>query len=139
MSNKTVDDLSNTLTPIFSILVVDDDPQVVATIRDILVSEGFDVETAENGKEAIDLVMGSHQFDLVITDMKMPDMDGLEVLRQVQQYKKYLPVIVMTGYATVENGMRCVEAGAYNYIVKPFDTKSLIRLVTDSIETSFTN
>ena len=123
----------------FRILVVDDDFQVANVIRQILQHEGYHVETAENGREAMDLLMSDRHFDLVITDMRMPEMDGLELLKKTRQTKKYLPVIALTGYATIEGGMQCVEAGVHDYLVKPFETKNLLRLVKEGLKTSFMN
>ena len=123
----------------FRILVVDDDFQVASVIRKILLHEGYDVETAENGREATDLLMSDRHFDLVITDIRMPEIDGLDLLRQTRQFKTYPPVIALTGYATTEDGMQCVEAGVHDYLVKPFETKSLLRLVKEGLKTSFMN
>jgi len=123
----------------FRILVVDDDFQVANVIRQILQHEGYHVETAENGREAMDRLMTDEHFDLVIIDMRMPEMDGLELLKKTRQTKKYLPVIALTGYTTIEDGMRWVEAGVHNYLVKPFEMKGLLELVRQGLKTSFMN
>ncbi|NIO03263.1 MAG: response regulator [Proteobacteria bacterium] len=125
--------------PKFNILVVDDDYHVANVVRRILVHEGYHVETAKNGRKAMDLLMSTQHFDLVITDLQMPEMDGIELLRQARQCKAYLPVIAMTGYVSTEDGMECVEAGAHNYLVKPFRMQSLLRLVREGLKTSFMN
>jgi len=132
-----MDRRSNAFSSKFRILVVDDDFQIVSVIREILLNEGYDVETAKNGKEAMDLLMSGGHFDLVITDIRMPEMDGLELLRQTRRLKTYLPFITLTGYATTDEGMECVQAGVHNYLVKPFETKSLLRLVKEGLKTSF--
>jgi DNA-binding NtrC family response regulator len=111
------------------ILVVDDEPEIAEAIRDLLVFAGFEVETAENGKQAIDLLTTARQFDLMITDMKMPEMDGLELMRLTHQLKKALPVVILTGYATVDNGIHSIEEGACDYVLKPFNTEKLMRTV----------
>jgi DNA-binding NtrC family response regulator len=116
------------------ILVVDDEPQVAETLRDILVHEGLQVEVAENGRQALDLLMNGHRFDLIITDMKMPEMDGLELLRHVRQLKENLPVIVLTGYATVENGLEAIREGVFNYISKPFSVRLLMNIVHEALK-----
>jgi DNA-binding NtrC family response regulator len=116
------------------ILVVDDEPQVAETLLDILVHEGLQVEVAENGRQALDLLMNGHRFDLIITDMKMPEMDGLELLRHVRQLKENLPVIVLTGYATVENGLEAIREGVFNYISKPFSVRLLMNVVHEALK-----
>ena len=80
-----------------TVLVVDDEPRVAETLRDILTLEGFQVETAENGRQALGHLTSGHHFDLIITDRKMSEMDGLELLREVQKLSKDLPVVVLPG------------------------------------------
>lgn len=116
------------------ILVVDDEPEIAAVLRDLLVFAGFDVETAANGKEAIDLLTTARHFDLMITDMKMPEMDGLELLRLAHQLKKTLPVIILTGCPTVANGIHSLEEGACDYVLKPFNTEKLIRAIRGALK-----
>ena len=116
------------------ILVVDDEPQVADTLRDLLEYEGFKVETAENGRQALDRLTSGHRFDLVITDMKMPEMDGLELLKRVQKLRKNLPVIVLTGYATLKNGLQAIKEGVYDYVSKPFSVDLLISVVHQALK-----
>jgi DNA-binding NtrC family response regulator len=116
------------------ILLVEDEPHVAETLRDILVHEGFQVETAENGKKALGRLTRGHRFDLVITDMKMPEMDGLELLRQTQKLGKNLPVIVLTGYATFKNGLQAIREGVYDYISKPFCIGLLMDVVHEALK-----
>jgi DNA-binding NtrC family response regulator len=119
-----------------TILVVDDEPEVGETLRGILEYEGFKVEMAENGREALDRLMSGHRFDLIITDMKMPEMDGLELLRRVRQLRENLPVIVLTAYATIRNGLQAMKEGVYDYISKPFSVDLLIRVVREALKDS---
>jgi DNA-binding NtrC family response regulator len=116
------------------ILVVDDEPQVADTLRDLLEYEGFKVETAENGRQALDRLTIGHRFDLVITDMKMPEMDGLELLKRVQKLRKNLPVIVLTAYATLKNGLQAIKEGVYDYVSKPFSVDLLISVVHQALK-----
>ena len=111
------------------ILVVDDDSQTAETLKDLLMFAGFEVETAGNGKQAIELLTTARHFDLLITDMQMPQMDGLELVRLSHQVREHLPVIVLTGYGTVDNGIHSLEEGACDYILKPFNTEKLLRVV----------
>jgi DNA-binding NtrC family response regulator len=115
------------------ILVVDDEPEMVAVLRDLLRVAGFSVETAKNGKQAIDLLATSRHFDLMITDMKMPGMDGLELMKTAQELKKTLPVVILTGHATVDNGIHSLEEGACEYLLKPFNTETLMLAVKGAL------
>jgi two-component system NtrC family response regulator len=115
------------------ILVVDDQPEVALVVRAMLVHEGFEVETAVNGREALDLLMSALHFDLIITDVRMPEMDGLELLRRARQMRKDLPVIVMTGHATRRNRLDAMEKGAFDYVSKPFGIRVLLKAVHDAL------
>jgi len=116
------------------ILVVDDEPDIVESLQDLLVFAGFHVETAENGQEAVDLLATTRPFDLVITDMKMPRMDGLELLRISHQLRRHLPVVILTGRGTVDDGIHSLEEGAYDYVLKPFNTEKLLRVVRGALK-----
>ena len=115
------------------ILVVDDKPQVPDLIRVLLEYEGFKVETAENGRQALDRLTGGHRFDLLITDIRMREMDGLELVRQIQGLRKDFPVIVLTAYATFKNGLQAIQEGVYAYISKPVSVDLLIRVVHQAL------
>jgi DNA-binding NtrC family response regulator len=118
------------------ILVVDDEPQVTETLRQILVLIGFDAETADNGKQAIERIRTGQKFDLIITDMKMPEMDGLEFLKLIRQVRENLPVIILTGHGTLENALDSVEQGAWDYVLKPFRVEKLRAAVLRAISKS---
>ena len=115
------------------VLVVDDEPQVARTLRDILVYQGFDVEVTGNGRQALDHLFNSHPIDLIITDMRMPEMDGLELLKRVRQVRKDLPVIVLTGYATLKSGLEAIKEGVNEYLSKPFEVRELMRAVNEAL------
>ncbi len=103
------------------ILIIDDDPEVLGMLELILTRENYDVLRAESGEEAISLFQ-SHPIDLVITDMNMPGMSGLEVLKAIKQFDEEMEVIVLTGNATFENAVQALkEDGAFNYLTKPLD------------------
>ena len=116
------------------ILVVDDQPEVAHVVRAVLVQEGFEAETAVNGREALDLLMSALHFDLIITDVRMPEMDGLELLRQARQMRKDLPVILMTGHPTRRNRLDAMEKGAFDYVSKPFGIRVLLKAVHDALQ-----
>jgi signal transduction histidine kinase/ActR/RegA family two-component response regulator len=103
------------------ILIIDDDPEILNLLDTILTREDYDVFRAEKGAEAISLFQ-SYPIDLVITDMSMPGMGGLEVLKAVKQIDENMEVIVLTGKATFENAVQALkEDGAFNYLTKPLE------------------
>jgi CheY-like chemotaxis protein len=116
------------------ILVAEDEPEVARTVRDILVNEGFAVETARNGREALDLLMTGGRFDLLITNIKMPEMGGLGLLRRVRRFNMYLPVILLTGYADPAERMTAIQDGISGYVTKPFRIENLMRAVHETLK-----
>ncbi len=110
------------------ILVVDDDAFFRVLCTDILTGGGFVVKTASNGTEAISLIDES-QFDIVITDLVMPDMSGLEVLQRTKQHNTLTDVIVITGHGSMESAINALKTGAYDYIVKPLNEDELLHTV----------
>jgi two-component system cell cycle response regulator len=102
------------------ILVVDDDESVCMVLTRVLQGAGHDVAVARNGPEAID-TLRSESFDLIITDLKMPGIDGLGVLEKAKELDPLCEVIVITGYASVDSAVEVMRLGAYDYITKPFN------------------
>jgi DNA-binding NtrC family response regulator len=115
------------------ILIVDDEEGMRRLLGRILTREGYDTTTAANGAEALRLV-ASERFDLVVTDIKMPEMDGLQLLQEIREYEPSLPVIVITAYGTIENAVQALRAGAYDYIAKPFETDEIKLTVAKVLE-----
>ena len=115
------------------ILVVDDDKNIVQVVRTRLQSENYDVDVAFSGPEALNLWQ-ENQYDVMITDMKMPGMDGLELMKTAQELKKTLPVVILTGHATVDNGIHSLEEGACEYLLKPFNTETLMLAVKGALK-----
>jgi len=101
------------------ILVVDDEQCVRVDLFQALTRQGFEVIVAENGQVALDR-LNRQPVDLLLTDIKMPEMDGLALLQQVKMLNPSLPVIIMTGFATVDSAISAMRLGAYDYILKPF-------------------
>lgn len=101
------------------ILLVDDQPSVLRSMSRVLTGRGYVVETASNGAEAIRLV-ASGQFDVVVSDIAMPEMDGITLLSEIRAHNLYVPVILMTGEPTVDTAVRAMEHGAIHYLTKPF-------------------
>jgi DNA-binding NtrC family response regulator len=102
------------------ILVIDDEKRMCDSIKVLLSNIGYEVDTAENGKIGIEKLQ-SRSFDLVITDLMMPELDGFSVMKHIKENCPGTLVIVITGYASVESAVRAIRSGAYDYILKPFD------------------
>mgnify|MGYP000144444644 CR=1 FL=1 len=100
------------------ILLVDDEPLVRRSLSEFLTLEGYSVSTATNGKEALQSLQ-TYAPDIVITDIKMPEMDGIEFLRNVKKQYPEMPVILITGYGSINSAVDAMKEGAYDYITKP--------------------
>jgi DNA-binding NtrC family response regulator len=114
------------------ILVVDDEDIVRTSCSRTLSPEGYEVKLAKNGAEGLRMA-SENQFDLVLTDLKMPDMDGIEVLRIIKEKWPETEVIIVTGYQTVDTAVKAIKLGAYDYIEKPFTPDALISAVTEAL------
>jgi CheY-like chemotaxis protein/glycine cleavage system H lipoate-binding protein len=110
------------------ILAVDDEGIVLDSFRRILVLEGYNVDTVENGPEALNLVQ-RNDYDFVFTDLKMPIMDGVEVVAAVKHLRPDVDVVVITGYATIETAVETMKHGASEYVQKPFSAEELSEFV----------
>lgn len=115
-----------------TILIVDDEKNYPLILSAILEEEGYETLTANSGQEALEKLNHS-DVDLVLTDMKMPSMDGIELLERIKKINFELPVIMMTAYGTVEKAVEAMQKGAYNYILKPFDNESLVLFVKKAV------
>jgi DNA-binding NtrC family response regulator len=116
-----------------NILVVDDKDSMRKMLSETLAEEGHRVDSASNGKKAIDLVQNK-SYDLVLTDLRMPDIDGLQVLSEVKDNDCETSVILMTAYGTIEDAVSAMKLGAYDFITKPFDTERLCVMVNRALE-----
>ena len=115
------------------ILVIDDEDIVLISCKRALLPEGFEVKTAQNGIEGLKMIE-EERFDLVFTDLKMPDIDGIEVLRIIKQRWPETGVIIITGYQTVDSAVKAIKLGAYDYIEKPFTPDGIINAVNRALE-----
>lgn len=113
------------------ILVVDDEPLVRRSLSEFLTLQGYSVSSAGNGKEALE-VLKSYTADIVITDIKMPEIGGIELLREIKKEHHQTPVILMTGYGSIENAVEAIKEGAYDYVTKPI-VDSDIKLVIERL------
>ena len=108
-----------------SILIVDDDQNVLEVLEARLSSAGFSIFRAENGRDALKLLQ-EHKIDLMISDMKMPGMSGMEVLGKARSLQPGLPIIFLTAYGSIPDAVKAVRAGAVDYLAKPFDGRELV-------------
>jgi len=115
------------------ILVVDDEQRMRSSFSKMLTTSGHEVVTADRGAKAVDLVE-SEDIDLLVMDIKMPGMDGLEAFRRIKDIRPKLPVIMMTGFGTTEAAIEAIKLGAYDYHLKPFDPKAMLRSIDSALE-----
>ena len=108
-----------------AILVVDDDSGLRKALRRVLVSHGFDVEVAEDGDEALDFLR-ARTFDAVVLDVMMPGLDGIEVCERLRAERRNLPVLMLTARDAVRDRVTGLDAGADDYLVKPFANEELV-------------
>ena len=114
-----------------SILIVDDEISVRDSLYNWFIEDGYHVACAENAKTAL-LIIENEAFDIVLADIKMPGMDGLEMLRRIKLLKSDSIVIVMTAFATVDTAVQALKDGAFDYITKPFDPDDLSHLIRNA-------
>lgn len=115
------------------ILVVEDDPLMLSALEILLEDEGYDVKTASSGMEAIELAKGEN-FDLVVSDVRMAEMDGIETLSNVKQQQPDARSIVITGYASPDIPVQAIKLGVDDYIMKPFDDRQFVASVKRCLE-----
>jgi len=106
------------------ILVVDDELIVRESMGNWLQEEGYMVNTSENGHDALEKIK-TGTYDLAVVDIKMPGMDGIELLRNIKEIFPDLPILIMTAYASVDTAVQAMKDGAFDYIVKPFDPENV--------------
>jgi DNA-binding NtrC family response regulator len=116
------------------ILVVDDEPLVCRSVKKILKKKGHSVDMVQRGQDALDMVERK-RFDIMIVDLKMPGMDGIQVLKHIKETHPDISVLMITGYATVETAVEAMKMGAFDYIPKPFSPAELSIVVEKILET----
>src|SRR6266446_4629491 len=116
-----------------TILIVEDKESMAEMLSQALEAEGYSTLHAMNGGEGI-LLFKDKKVDLVLTDLKLPQKDGLEVLAAVKAHNPLTPVIMMTAYGTIETAVKAVKEGAYDFLTKPFDPDHLLLLVAKALE-----
>ena len=118
------------------VLVVDDEPSILRLLREALAQWGYQVATASNAREALD-ALRTALYDAAITDIRMPEMGGLELLREIKKHDDSIEVIVMTGYPTIASAVEALKEGAYDYLSKPLILDELRHLMARVTERKF--
>jgi FixJ family two-component response regulator len=114
------------------ILVIDDERIVTDSVTKILEAENFEVEVAATGRQGVDLAL-QKEHALVLTDLRMPDIGGMRVLRDIKRARPALPVIMITGFATVRSAVQAMKLGAAEFLEKPFAPDDLVRTVRKAL------
>lgn len=116
------------------ILVVDDEITICDIISSYLSKNGYLVFQAQNGEKAQEIIT-QHQIDLVLSDIKMPEMDGVELLKWIKKYDNFLPVIMTTGFPTLDTAIKALKLGAFDYLTKPFHLEEIDEKITRALQT----
>lgn len=115
------------------LLIVDDDAESCAVVAEAMRTEGYDVSTSQGGQAALALA-GTQVFDVVISDIRMPDLNGLDLMRDLRQINPDISVILMTAFGTVEAALEAIKEGAYDYVSKPLHIEELLLTVRRALE-----
>lgn len=115
------------------ILVIDDERSIRNTLKDILEFEKHKVTLAENGKQGLETALNDF-FDIIFSDIKMPEMDGIELLEQLREKEVEAPVIMISGHGNIETAVECIKKGAFDFIEKPIDLSRLLVTVRNALE-----
>ena len=116
-----------------TVLVVDDDPALLNSLTEILEGEGYEVTAAADGESGL-RCLKEQAFDLVLSDLALPGLNGMELLKYLQQEKPAVPCIIITGYGTIANAVSAMHQGAYDYFTKPVDPTELRLVVARALE-----
>ena len=117
----------------FNVLVVDDEDEFREVIMKRLAKRGLHVEGAAGGRKALE-ILEHNRTDVVLLDVKMPDMDGIETLRRIRNLKPLVEVILLTGHASVDSGIEGMKLGAFDYLMKPIELEPLLEKLADAYD-----
>jgi DNA-binding NtrC family response regulator len=118
-------------------LVIDDEQVVLDSVSKILADENYEVDVTLSGREGIDRAIKKN-YDILLTDIRMPDIGGMRVLRDVKRAKPSLPVVMITGYASIESSVQAMKMGAADYLEKPFTPDQLLKAVASALDIAAT-
>jgi DNA-binding NtrC family response regulator len=116
-----------------SILVVDDELLIRDLLYDFFSGQGWQISVAENGEKALDILQDKN-IDLVLTDIKMPEMDGLTLTSHMREKFPSIPVVVMTGYPSIDTAIQAIRSKVADYIVKPFNINQLYKVIEEQLK-----
>lgn len=115
------------------ILVIDDERSIRSTLKDILEYEKYEVTEAEDGQKGLEIVEKG-TFDMIFCDIKMPKMDGIEVLQKIMEINDEIPVVMISGHGNIDTAVECIKKGAFDYIAKPIDLNRLLITVRNALD-----
>lgn len=115
-----------------TILLVDDEEEFVTTLAERLEIRGFKAEAATTGKQALEIIK-KQNFDAAVLDVKMPGLDGLQVMEKIKAQQPGIPVILLTGYGAASEGEKGMSKGAFDYLMKPVDIEELISKINEAM------
>src|SRR5690242_21493473 len=116
------------------VLIVDDEPNLRKILAAQLSRDGYDVITAEDGEQGLSMLR-EHHIDLVVTDLKMPKIDGMTLLREALAEQPELPIVMITAHGTVDTAVEALKLGAFDYLTKPFDKDEVRQIVAKALKT----
>lgn len=114
------------------VIIVDDDRDILKSLKDILQSKGYDVEMAETGQSAIEKTKTKY-FNIALLDIKLPDIEGTELLARIHREKPQMMKIMITGYPSLDNAVKALNLGADAYIMKPVNPENLLKVVEEKL------
>src|SRR5258708_3497813 len=115
------------------ILIIDDEKAIRNTLKDILAYEKFEVDEAADGAEGLKKAEAGN-FDVILCDIKMPKMDGMEVLHKLMEQNADVPVVMISGHGTIDNAVEAIKKGAYDFISKPPDLNRLLVTIRNAVD-----
>jgi len=118
-------------------LVIDDEQILLDSVSQILTDENYEVDVSLSGREGLNQAI-EKEYDIVLTDIRMPDIGGMRVLRDIKRAKPSLPVVIITGYASVKSAVQAMKLGAADYLEKPFTPDQLLKAVDSALEIAAT-
>ena len=116
-----------------SILIIDDDKSILRFFTRILQKREYETETAETGEEAMEKI-SNRSYDLALIDVKLPDIDGIDLLKRIVPTNPNMIKIVITGFASIENGVTALNSGADAYLVKPVKLDELVKIIREKLK-----
>jgi DNA-binding NtrC family response regulator len=118
----------------FNVLIVDDEQDFREITGKHLARQGIECMTAEGGAEALKILQSKHSVDVVLLDIKMPGMDGIECLKKIKEQHPLIEVIMLTGHASVDSGIQGMKLGAFDYLMKPIEIGPLVDKLSDAYQ-----